>query len=490
MTLKSFWANMLIWRLRIANCQPARIDLRTWLLLSVCTCFAPAIIGETPRGVADQILCARCAALVRVPAPLKYPARIRLFASGITLTSIEGAGEAPVAIIQVASAGLKTSESPNAVLITITIVGARVRACSRPDIQDASTNTSLSNRDVQIRAQGPRAALEHWIPCVISALGALITTEELEKAVNEAKQSAVIDSKDLDKRALNLSLALPQSRALLDFVNMTPEYPGLEALQQWMAEHYQTSRISIFATRTLSVGRSKVTSTMAAEPARDHADKVVGEPLGGIAVTDPTLVMIDRDGPLTTIRIAAHTNALSTRRERHHLFLIHELLGADGDSSLQKEVRQQRGLSYDVRTELRVHGEDSALTIRMNCTQENIDQALKTLHGLLQDLEMNGPTGNQLSMAKLRAASKLNVRSYDPARAIQDIADGFGGSPAVVRDVLAASTSDLKHDLRILFPRGWSDVVIIWDRETAKAYEPMMRQMAAYSSLNEIGDVK
>lgn len=98
--------------------------------------------------------------------------------------------------------------------------------------------------------------------------------------------------------------------------------------------------------------------------------------------------------------------ALSFRNvDRHHPTrhahrLLNTVLGENMSSRLFQTIREQRGLCYEVQSDLIHFADAGALQIYLALTPTNLSEALDVIHQILEDLRKNGIQKSELEEAK------------------------------------------------------------------------------------------
>jgi len=112
------------------------------------------------------------------------------------------------------------------------------------------------------------------------------------------------------------------------------------------------------------------------------------------------------------LAIAWHTSGRHAP-ERHALRLLSLILGESSSSRLFTELREERGLCYQVGSELSLFEETGALQIIAGLDLESREESLETLFRETADLSQNGPRLGELDRAKRLAIaqSKLSFES-------------------------------------------------------------------------------
>ncbi len=112
------------------------------------------------------------------------------------------------------------------------------------------------------------------------------------------------------------------------------------------------------------------------------------------------------------LALAWHTSGRHAP-ERHALRMLSLILGESSSSRLFTELREERGLCYQVGSELSLFEETGALQILAGLDPKSREESLKTLFKETEDLAQNGPRPGELDRAKRLAIaqSKLSFES-------------------------------------------------------------------------------
>ncbi len=95
--------------------------------------------------------------------------------------------------------------------------------------------------------------------------------------------------------------------------------------------------------------------------------------------------------------------------ERHALRMLSLILGESSSSRLFTELREERGLCYQVGSELSLFEETGALQILAGLDPESREESLKTLFKETEDLAQNGPRPGELDRAKRLAIAQSKL---------------------------------------------------------------------------------
>ena len=120
----------------------------------------------------------------------------------------------------------------------------------------------------------------------------------------------------------------------------------------------------------------------------------------------PTREIIDtRPTDQLQLALAWHTPGRHAE-ERHALRLLSLILGESSSSRLFTELREERGLCYQIGSETSLFHETGALQIIAGLDPDSRDESLKTIFKETEDLAKNGPRPGELERAKRLAISQ------------------------------------------------------------------------------------
>jgi len=123
----------------------------------------------------------------------------------------------------------------------------------------------------------------------------------------------------------------------------------------------------------------------------------------------PSLEIIDRR-PTDQLQLALawHTPGRHAE-ERHALRLLSLILGESSSSRLFTELREERGLCYQVGSETSLFHETGALHIIAGLDPDSRDESLETIFKETSDLSTNGPRPGELERAKRLAIAQSKL---------------------------------------------------------------------------------
>lgn len=98
-----------------------------------------------------------------------------------------------------------------------------------------------------------------------------------------------------------------------------------------------------------------------------------------------------------------------TDPRRHALRLLGMILGESASSRLFQELREKRGLCYQISCDVNLFAEAGSLEIHAGLAPESREEAIDCIHRELADLRANGPRPGELARAKRVAVSQTKM---------------------------------------------------------------------------------
>jgi predicted Zn-dependent peptidase len=170
----------------------------------------------------------------------------------------------------------------------------------------------------------------------------------------------------------------------------------------------------------------------------------------------PLAVTDERETDQLQLALAWHTPGRHSD-SRHALRLLSSMLAESASSRLFLELREERGLCYQIGSDVTFFHETGAFEISAGLDPESREEALACIHREIDDLVTNGPRPGELDRAKRLtiAQSKLSFESTGShsAWAGEGLLDfGHIPSPADWRAVVMAVTdADVQSAAREIF---------------------------------------
>jgi predicted Zn-dependent peptidase len=188
----------------------------------------------------------------------------------------------------------------------------------------------------------------------------------------------------------------------------------------------------------------------------------------------PATVTDERETDQLQLALAWHTPGRHAE-SRHALRLLSTMLGETASSRLFLELREERGLCYQISSDVTFFDETGAFEISAGLDPESRDEALACIHREINDLVKNGPRPGELDRAKRLtiAQSKLAFESTGShaAWAGEGVLDfGHIPSPADWRaTILAVTDAEVQAAAHAIFHNRKPSVAEIGEAKSLQA---------------------
>ncbi len=145
--------------------------------------------------------------------------------------------------------------------------------------------------------------------------------------------------------------------------------------------------------------------------------------------------------------------------ERHALRLLSLILGESSSSRLFTELREERGLCYQIGSDTSLFHETGALQVLAGLDPDSRDESLETIFRETEDLAANGPRTGELDRAKRLAVAQSKLAFESTAAHAAWAGEGLLfhnhiPSPREARENLLAVTEEQIHSIaREIFTR-------------------------------------
>lgn len=142
---------------------------------------------------------------------------------------------------------------------------------------------------------------------------------------------------------------------------------------------------------------------------------------------------------------------------RHALRLLSLMLGETASSRLFLELREERGLCYQISSDVTFFDETGAFEINAGLDPEARDEALACIHREIRDLAENGPRAGELDRAKRLAIAQSKLAFESTSAHATWAGEGvldFGCIPSSAewrQNVLSVSDSNIRDIAREVF---------------------------------------
>jgi zinc protease len=134
-------------------------------------------------------------------------------------------------------------------------------------------------------------------------------------------------------------------------------------------------------------------------------------------------IVVDRPVPQSAV-VMAMPGILRRDPDWYAASVLSHILGGGQQSRLFNEVREKRGLAYNVSSDLRVSEKGSLLVISTGSANERVAEAIQVIRGEIARLRDNGITEQELADAKTYLTGALAL-SLDSSGAVASLLRGL-----------------------------------------------------------------
>lgn len=124
-------------------------------------------------------------------------------------------------------------------------------------------------------------------------------------------------------------------------------------------------------------------------------------------LNSPATVHIDADGASNTLLLAVPMSGQPLHADFPALMLAVDALGAGFDSRLMHELRQRRGLTYDIRSRVSPLKAGGVLSIDWDCAAQYTKATQTLVAQMLEALVEQGPSEAELALARQQRSGQL-----------------------------------------------------------------------------------
>lgn len=167
-----------------------------------------------------------------------------------------------------------------------------------------------------------------------------------------------------------------------------------------------------FRTDTVIAIAGPFTPEQAAEAIRPHLPTarpaVPGIALDPAALPAPRQIVDRRDTEQLQLALGFRTPGRRDPR-RHALRLLAMILGESASSRLFQELREKRGLCYQISCDVNLFSEAGSLEIHAGLDPDSREESLDCIRRELDDLRRHGPRPDELARAKRLATSQTRM---------------------------------------------------------------------------------
>ena len=207
----------------------------------------------------------------------------------------------------------------------------------------------------------------------------------------------------------NLQRALFPDSALGSPVAGTPESLAPlrpEDLRRYIRSHYRADNTVVVVVGSFDAGDALELVSRAFAPLRRRTSKA-GAPCGaGRRGVSPSLVSVEKDVQQTQLALGYRTFGISDPR-KYAASVMDAILGRGMSSRLFQEVREKRGLSYDISSRMQLFSDAGMFTVTAGVDPSKAERALA-----VTDREIRRICEKRVSAAELRRTKDFLVGNF------------------------------------------------------------------------------
>ncbi len=153
--------------------------------------------------------------------------------------------------------------------------------------------------------------------------------------------------------------------------------------------------------------------------------------------------------------------------ERYVLALMHIIMGANMSSRLYEEVREKRGLAYEIRSGVNFYDDVGSFTVSAGVENSKLEQTLQVIYKEFSKIKSKGITAGELKRAKEYMLNQLFFAiddTLDHMLWMGEKALHFGKLPSkekICETVKKITCSDVQKVAKKIFNRNRLNVVVI-----------------------------
>lgn len=172
----------------------------------------------------------------------------------------------------------------------------------------------------------------------------------------------------------------------------------------------------------------------------------------------PIVKFINRDTEQMHMFLGLHT----FEREhslKHALSLLHIVLGANMSSRLFNEVREKKGLAYEIATALRRYNDTGAFIVHGGIVNKKLEEAIRVIFHQLRESCRNFITSDEFKRAKEYYIGHLMIGLEDATEQMLWMGDSLfvtgkiKTSTQIIREIKKVRIQDLKKAAQLIFKK-------------------------------------
>ncbi|HEV2416533.1 MAG TPA: insulinase family protein [Terriglobia bacterium] len=369
--------------------------------------------------------------------------------------------------LDILGAGPACADDPLKAIIAAAVVR---RSVDKSGLIDDGATADLVDRvaepDVTIVASGPSSSSGRWFS---ELEGSILTPTIGQSEFDTIRRNVVTSVARAPTRPLRYGSLLADTAytpvdvsTLIRTVRNSASADSRVSILKWIRQHYRVPsfRMAVSAPSNSSIIRQVVGIVQSF----DHTPQVVVESRCELHDQSrrvlPSHFHLTANTPQDAIFIAG-SPLLMNRRESPLLMVANRLLGSGPESRLRRTVRDQRGLSYDVRSTIDLQASGIPWVITASSSRKDFLALVGEIASQVQQLGKQGPTSQELSWAKESLLNERAMNSENPSHELYGLLSGIPQDETLRITLETITCSDIANVVSEAFLSHCGRIVVV-----------------------------
>lgn len=182
----------------------------------------------------------------------------------------------------------------------------------------------------------------------------------------------------------------------------------------------------------------------------------------------PAVKILRKDTEQTHLSMGLHSFG-KNHKDKYALGLLHVILGANMSSRLFENIREKKGLAYEIGTEVKKYSETGAFLVHAGTEHKKVKKAIECILEELKEIKENYVTAGELKRAKEFFKVQLLMALEDTLEHmlwLGDHATSLNKLPnrkEIIKKVEAVTRDDIKRVSKDIFNSSGLNIAIIGD---------------------------
>jgi len=190
----------------------------------------------------------------------------------------------------------------------------------------------------------------------------------------------------------------------------------------------------------------------------------------------PRIKVMDKDTKQTHLCVGLHTFG-KAHKDRYALGLLHVILGANMSSRLFENIREKKGLAYEIGAEVKRYNETGAFVIHAGTEHKKAGKAIRCILEELKEIKKNYVAAGELERAKEFFKVQLLMALEDTIEHMLWLGDyeaSFNKLPEtadIIKKIEAVTADDIRRVSQNIFNSSGLNVAMIGSLEDRERKE-------------------